>query len=64
MWLKIDVRERDAVFGHGRRDPICSRADELGDRFVAAFNEVKNLEYDAYQQIISSWERENPLLNV
>jgi hypothetical protein len=53
MWLKIDVRERDAVFGHGRRDPICSRADELGDRFVAAFNEVKNLEYDAYQQIIS-----------
>ena len=38
--------------------------DVLGDRFVAAVNEVKNLEYDAYQQVISSWERENLLLNV
>jgi len=38
--------------------------DVLGDRFVAAVNEVKNLEYDAYQKVISSWERENLLLNV
>ena len=38
--------------------------DVLGDRFVAALNEVKNLEYDAYQEVISSWERENLLLNV
>lgn len=38
--------------------------DVLGDRFVAAVNEVKNMEYDAYQRVISSWERENLLLNV
>ena len=38
--------------------------DVLGARFVAALNEVKNMEYDAYQQVISSWERENLLLNV
>jgi len=38
--------------------------DVLGDRFVTALIEVKNLEYDAYQQVISSWERENLLLNV
>ena len=64
MWLKIDSRERSTIFGHGRRDLICSRADVLGDRFVAALNEVKNMEYDAYQQVVSSWERENFLLNV
>ena len=38
--------------------------DVLGDRFVEAVHEVKNMEYDAYQQVISSWERENLLLNV
>jgi len=38
--------------------------DVLGERFVGAFNEVKNMEYDAYQRVISSWERENLLLNV
>jgi glutamine synthetase len=38
--------------------------DVLGERFVSAFNEVKNMEYDAYQRVISSWERENLLLNV
>ncbi|MDH3230024.1 MAG: glutamine synthetase family protein [Alphaproteobacteria bacterium] len=38
--------------------------DVLGDRFVAALNEVKMLEYNAYQKVISSWERENLLLNV
>lgn len=38
--------------------------DVLGDRFVKALIEVKNAEYDLYQQVISSWERENLLLNV
>ncbi len=36
----------------------------LGERFVKALIEVKNHEYDLYQQVISSWERENLLLNV
>jgi glutamine synthetase len=36
----------------------------LGETFVEAMNEVKNLEYELYQEVISSWERENLLLNV
>jgi len=36
----------------------------LGDRFVKLLTEVKNYESDLYQQVISSWERENLLLNV
>jgi glutamine synthetase len=36
----------------------------LGERFVAALNAVKQHEYDAYQRVISSWEREFLLLNV
>lgn len=36
----------------------------LGERFVAALNQVKQHEYDTYQRVISSWEREFLLLNV
>ena len=36
----------------------------FGERFVNALEEVKFAEYDAYQQVISSWEREYLLLNV
>ena len=36
----------------------------LGPRFVLAFNAVKECELEAYQQVISSWEREHLLLNV
>jgi glutamine synthetase len=36
----------------------------LGEKFVAAVIHVKQAEYDAYQRVISSWERENLLLNV
>jgi len=36
----------------------------LGERFVEALTSVKQAEYDAYQRVISSWERENLLLNV
>ncbi|MCB9948996.1 MAG: glutamine synthetase [Rhodospirillaceae bacterium] len=36
----------------------------LGERFVDAIWYVKRAEYDAYQRVISSWERENLLLNV
>lgn len=36
----------------------------LGERFVAAFSYVKHHEYDMYQRVISSWEREFLLLNV
>lgn len=36
----------------------------LGEHFARAYMDVKNHEYDLYQQVISSWERENLLLNV
>lgn len=36
----------------------------LGDKFMDAVWYVKLAEYDAYHQVISSWERENLLLNV
>lgn len=36
----------------------------LGERFVQALTDVKNHEIKQYQQVISSWERANLLLNV
>jgi glutamine synthetase len=36
----------------------------LGTKFIAAVTHVKQAEYEAYQRVISSWERENLLLNV
>ena len=36
----------------------------LGERFVTAFVSVKQAEYEAFFQVISSWEREYLLLNV
>ncbi|CAK0744974.1 glutamine synthetase [Azospirillaceae bacterium] len=36
----------------------------FGEKFISAFTYVKQAEYEAYQRVISSWERENLLLNV
>jgi len=36
----------------------------MGEDFVTIFLEVKDVEYNAYQQVISAWEREHLLLNV
>jgi glutamine synthetase len=36
----------------------------LGEAFVDALLAVKQAEHDAYQRVISSWEREHLLLNV
>ncbi len=36
----------------------------LGEKFVDVFASVKRAELDAYQKVISSWEREHLLLNV
>ena len=36
----------------------------LGEKFVTLFLDIKNAEHDAYQQVISPWEREHLLLNV
>jgi glutamine synthetase len=36
----------------------------LGEHFVEVLLAVKATEHDAYQRVISSWEREHLLLNV
>ncbi len=36
----------------------------LGREFVTLFTEIKQTEHDAYQNVISAWEREHLLLNV
>jgi glutamine synthetase len=51
----------DALAKLNRAKPL---KDLLGEPFVTALNEVKNLEYELYNRVISSWERENLLLNV
>jgi glutamine synthetase len=38
--------------------------EALGDQFVDVFLEVKLAEHEAYQQVISAWERQHLLLNV
>ena len=42
-------------------DPL---RESLGERFVLAFNAVKEHEFAAFLNVISSWEREYLLLNV
>jgi glutamine synthetase len=51
----------DALIKLSRSRPLRK---VLGERFVAALSHVKQHEYDAYQRVISSWEREFLLLNV
>jgi glutamine synthetase len=36
----------------------------LGEDFVQVVTSVKDAELEAYQRVISSWEREHLLLNV
>jgi len=38
--------------------------DVLGEGFVLLYSDVKASEHDAYQQVISPWERQHLLLNV
>lgn len=46
-------------FAHARK-----LQDVLGEMFCRVFASVKEAEWDAYQDVISSWEREYLLLNV
>ena len=36
----------------------------LGNDFLTLYTEIKQTEHDAYQNVISAWEREHLLLNV
>ena len=39
-------------------------SETLGRDFITLFTEIKQTEHDAYQNVISAWEREHLLLNV
>ncbi|MEL7401490.1 MAG: glutamine synthetase, partial [Pseudomonadota bacterium] len=39
-------------------------AEVVGERFVRAYCAVKEVEYEEFNKVISSWEREYLLLNV
>jgi glutamine synthetase len=51
----------DAIFRMRHCPPL---ADMLGDLFVQAFCEVKELEFATFSRVISSWEREHLMLLV
>jgi glutamine synthetase len=36
----------------------------LGDRFIAVYAAIKDLEYAEFMRVISPWEREHLLLHV
>jgi len=80
LGMTLNLRPEDPVRGsaHGRPFTLprhqsdalekfnaCEPLKEiLGAKFIAAVTYVKLAEYEAYQRVISSWERENLLLNV
>jgi len=39
-------------------------SEVLGKEFITLYTEIKQTEHDAYQNVISAWEREHLLLNV
>ena len=41
-----------------------SLAEIMGKDFITLYAEVKQTEHDAYQNVISAWERDHLLLNV
>ena len=41
-----------------------SLSEVMGKEFITLFSEVKQTEHDAYQDVISAWERDHLLLNV
>jgi glutamine synthetase len=45
-----------------RQSPVVARM--LGELFVQAFSEVKELEFATFSRVISSWEREHLMLLV
>ena len=51
--------------GNGAKFRASSDLREVfGDAFVDLYSDVKASEHDAYQQVISPWERQHLLLNV
>ncbi len=59
--FSLPRHQSDALERFNHCEPL---RDILGPKFVRALTSVKQAEYEAYQRVISSWERENLLLNV
>ena len=55
---------RNLFEANTRLQAATSLRKMMGEKFVRAYREVKEAEYYAYLQVISSWERENLLLTV
>ena len=60
---KIEVA-RTLVEGLQLLNECSPLKDILGERFVKAYIGVKTAEFETFNQVISSWEREHLLLNV
>ncbi|SON56246.1 Gamma-glutamylputrescine synthetase PuuA [Hartmannibacter diazotrophicus] len=61
LGVSLPSHLHDALMGLKACQPL---RDMLGTRFIDAFIEVKLLELQLYNRVISSWEREYLLLNV
>jgi glutamine synthetase len=59
--FQLPRHQSDALEKFNACEPL---REVLGAKFINAVTHVKQAEYEAYQRVISSWERENLLLNV
>lgn len=62
--LKSRTLPRHILDALGNFSRSSQMKDVLGETFATVFHEVKLAEHEAYQQVISAWEREHLLLNV
>ena len=61
---KIHALPRHLLDALQRLRSATDLKEVLGQDFVQVFLDVKYTEHEAYQQVISAWEREHLLLNV
>jgi len=80
LGMKEGLKPTDPYLGNAYEEPVdlprsleealrlldeCEAVkDVIGKRFCRAYHSVKMTEYEAFQQVISSWEREYLLLSV
>jgi len=62
--LKSRTLPRHILDAIGNFSRSSQMKEVLGETFVSVYSEVKLAEHEAYQQVISAWEREHLLLNV
>ena len=62
--MKEDTIFQSIFQMHKRLKVSNGLAEVLGKEFITLYTEIKQTEHDAYQNVISAWEREHLLLNV